>query len=233
MVSLIIARLPINHWLRLALIGISLVFFFSFLLPAYAYLMFSQHGGNFQEKLYNLILQHAGEVRTGKALDIGAGNGAMAVLMAQRFPQVAVTGMDYWGDDWEFSKDVCEQNTRAANVADRVSFQKGDAASLDFPDNIFDLAVSNLTFHEVKSIEDKKDVLQEALRVVKPGGRFAFLDYFFENDYYGGIDTLEQSLIDLGVSEYTLQPLHEKMDMPILLKHPKILGGAGILYGNK
>jgi ubiquinone/menaquinone biosynthesis C-methylase UbiE len=39
--------------------------------------------------------------------------------------------------------------------------------------------------HEVKSIADKKSVLQEAIRVVKPGGNFAFVDYFYDQKYYG------------------------------------------------
>ncbi len=53
-------------------------------------------------------------------------------------------------------------------IADRVTFQKGDAAKLDFADETFDAAVSNFVFHEgAFRKKDKRDVVREALRVVK------------------------------------------------------------------
>ncbi len=58
---------------------------------------------------------------------------------------------------------MCEKNAQAANVENRVNFQKGDVAALDFANDTFDGAISNLTFHEVKSVADKKLVLQAAL----------------------------------------------------------------------
>jgi len=53
------------------------------------------------------------------------------------------------GTDWEYSKSVCEQNARIAHVAERIEFKKGDAASMNYADETFDIVVSNLTFHEV------------------------------------------------------------------------------------
>jgi len=84
-------------------------------------------------------------------------------LLAQQYGGVQVVGIDYWGKDWEYSKKVCEKNAQAANVENRVHFQKGDAAALDFANDTFDGAISHLTFHEVKSVADKKLVLQAAL----------------------------------------------------------------------
>jgi SAM-dependent methyltransferase len=167
-----------NPIARLLIFILALLSFISFLIPFYAYVMFSQRGGKYQQKHYGLILQHTGNDFKGKALDIGTGNGVLAVLLALHHPRAAVTGVDYWGEDWEYSRSVCEKNAQAAGVADRVNFQKGDAAKLAFSDGEFGLVVSNLTFHEVKSVPDKREVMGEALRLVKPGGRFAFIDYF-------------------------------------------------------
>jgi SAM-dependent methyltransferase len=162
-----------------------LILFISFLFPLYAYVMFSQEGGKFQERIYNLIIQNLGATGSNRILDIGSGNGMLAVKAAQQNAETEVTGIDYRGSDWEYSKGVCEENARIAKVGDRVHFQKGDAAALDFASGTFDGAISNLTFHEVRSVTNKRAVVQEALRVVKPGGTFAFIDYFYGPNIMG------------------------------------------------
>lgn len=205
----------------------------SFLFPIYAYIMFSQNGGKLQEKIYNLIIQHLGKGLNGRFIDIGSGNGVLAIKLAQQHENIQVTGIDYWGEDWEYSKSISEKNARTVGVENRVHFQKGDAARLDFADNTFDGAISNLTFHEVKSVADKKLVVQEALRVVKSGGNFSFVDHFFDEKYYGKELEFEQFLKGLKLRRYERMRLQEVIGLPSMLKHPKILGKVGILFGNK
>ena len=149
--------------------------------------------------IYNLILDFLDERCTGKMLDIGAGNEILAIKAALKNRTLDVVGVDYWGKDWQYSKSVCEQNARIANVAEHVHFQKGDAASLNFPDATFDVVVSNLTFHEVKKVKSKIDVLEEALRVLKPGGKFVFIDYFYDDRYYGDAAGFELYLWSLKI----------------------------------
>jgi ubiquinone/menaquinone biosynthesis C-methylase UbiE len=225
--------LPLGPLYRLIMAILFTIALVSFLLPLYSYFMFSQKGGRFQEKVYQLILQSLGAPGQGKFLDIGSGNGVLAVTLAQQFGEAEVTGIDYWGKDWEYSKLVCEKNARSARVQERVHFQKGDAAALEFAGDTFDGAISNLTFHEVQTAKDKREVLCEALRVVKPGGRFAFVDYFQEARFYGEAAEFEEYLKGLRLSQFEYQPLRERLLMPLLLRHPKILGRAGILYGRK
>jgi len=225
--------IPLGSLYRLVVAILFVIIFISFLFPLYAYVMFSQKGGKLQEKFYNLIIQSLGKDVKGKVLDIGSGNGVLAVKLAQAHTEVQVTGMDYWGEDWEYSKSVCEKNAQIAKVDNRVHFQKGDAAKLDFADSTFDGATSNLTFHEVKSVTDKKLVLGEALRVVKPGGTFAFIDYFYDEGYYGNKLELEKFLTGLNLSHFEYKHLREMIVIPILLNHPKILGKVGIIYGKK
>jgi ubiquinone/menaquinone biosynthesis C-methylase UbiE len=128
---------------------------------------------------------------------------------------------------------VCEQNARAAGVDSRIHFQKGDAAALDFADDTFDGVISNLTFHEVRSVKDKRAVLREALRVVKPGSTFAFVDYFYDAKYYGKLSEFEGYLGDLKLARFERLPLSAMITMPEPLKHPKILGKVGIIFGRK
>jgi len=206
---------------------------FSFLIPLYAYLYFSQRGGGFQDRLYECILHRLGVGRSGTYLDIGSGNGVLAVKLALVNPAAEVVGIDSWGADWEYSQARAERNARIANVDDRVRFQRGDAASLPFASETFDGAVSNLTFHEVRGTPDKRAVLREALRVIAPGGAFTFVDYFLEKKYYGPLPSFEESLAELGLSEVDLKALSEVLTIPQLLKHPRILGRVGILSGKK
>ena len=79
---------------------------------------------------------------------------------------------------WEYSKAVCERNAEIEGVAGRMNFQKASAAALPFEDEHFDAAVRNLVFHEVGDVINKRELLREALRVVKRGGAFAFQDLF-------------------------------------------------------
>jgi ubiquinone/menaquinone biosynthesis C-methylase UbiE len=205
----------------------------SFLFPLYAYIMFSQKGGKLQERIYDLAIQYLGKDLKGKIIDIGSGNGVLAVKLAQQHENIEIAGIDYWGKDWEYSKSICEKNAQTVKVENRVHFQKGDAALLDFADNTFDGAISNLTFHEVKSVIDKKFVVQEALRVVKLGGSFSFVDYFFDEKYYGKETEFEQFLKGLNLTHFERRRLQDVIVLPIMLRHPKILGKVGIIFGKK
>ncbi len=76
--------------------------------------------------------------------------------------------------EWNYAKEQCEKNAKIEGVADHIAFQKGDAAKLDFPDETFDAVVSNFVFHEVRTAKDKRDVVKEALRVLKKAVYFLF-----------------------------------------------------------
>jgi len=225
--------IPLGSLYRLIVTILFAIILVSFLFPLYAHMMFSPQGGGFQEKVYNLIIQCLGAKVKGRVLDIGSGNGVLAVKLAQQHREAEVVGIDYWGKDWEYSKGVCEKNARAAKVESRVHFQKGDAAALEFASDAFDAAISNLTFHEVRSVADKRAVVQEALRVVKPGGTFAFVDYFYDAKYYGKASEFESYLRGLKLSQFEYKPLQGMMAIPMLLRHPKILGRVGMIYVKK
>jgi len=227
-----LSLLPLGTLYRLVFGLLTLAALVSFLFPLYAYNMFSPRGGRLQAKVYALIVRHLGP-GAGRLLDIGAGNGVLSAQLAASRLAATVVGVDRWDANWEYSKTVCEQNAQALGVASRVTFQKGDAAALDFADATFDGVVSNLTFHEVRAVADKRLVLREALRVLKPGGAFAFVDYFAEPKHYGAPAAFQAYLQGLGLQQVEYAPLASKLDLSLPLRHPKILGRVALVWGRK
>ena len=168
----------------------------------------------------------------GRVLDIGCGSGALSVAVAKRCTAAQVTGIDYWGPRWGYGKQQCERNATLEGVSRRTTFMQGDAAALPFADGTFDAAVSNFVFHEVKTQPDKKQVIAEALRVVKPGGRFAFHDLFYDTGIYGDTAALETYLSTLA-SDIHLMPTAGETGVPPFLRNKLFLKHTGLIYGRK
>ena len=185
-----------------------------------------------QSQILDFVLSHF-ECGEGEIIDIGCGSGALSIKAALRHPACHITGVDYWGSVWNFAKEQCERNARLEGVDGRISFNKGDAAKLDFPDGYFDGAVSNFVFHEVKSQSDKRLVVREALRVVKKGGAFAFHDLFYEDTIYGDIEDFLQELRKEGIGQIAILRSSDEGFIPKMLKTRFMLGRIGLIYGRK
>jgi len=199
----------------------------------YARYEFSSGGGNVQNSVWQLVLSRLDWNGEGKALDIGCGNGALAIKLAQKYPKAHVTGIDYWGKRWEYSKNTCEKNAKLEGVSERMSFQKASAASLPFDDEYFDSVVSNFVFHEVADAKDKREVIREALRVVKKGGKFAFHDEFMVKRLYGNQADLIDAIKSWGISKVELIETRNENFVPWALKIPIFLGTVAIIAGEK
>lgn len=195
--------------------------------------LFSYDGGRVQGKILEMFLSHVKWDGRGRALDIGCGSGALAILLAKEYPDAAVTGVDYWGGSWGYYQKQCQDNAALEGVAARTDFIRASASSLPFADETFDLAVSNLVFHEVKDSRDKRDVIREALRVVKKGGSFVFQDLFLLEQYYGKTDDLVADLKASGVQEVQFIDTSKAKFIPKALKLPFMVGTLGMLVGVK
>jgi len=200
---------------------------------AYARRRFSPAGGDFQAKIQDRVLAALDWDGVGKALDIGCGNGPLAIRLAKEFPRSEVTGIDYWGGAWEYSAEVCRRNAEIEGVAGRTSFLKATASALPFADGAFDAAVSNLVFHEVKDAPDKRAVIREALRVVRQGGSFAFQDLFLMKSMYGEIDALLAEVKSWGMESVAFTDTSKAEFIPKALKLPFMVGTIGVLHGRK
>ncbi|RPJ63323.1 MAG: class I SAM-dependent methyltransferase [Dehalococcoidia bacterium] len=199
----------------------------------YAYFQFSPGGGNLQSKIRDLIFNQLVWDGNGSLLDIDCGNGALAIEAAKKYSGARIVGIDYWGGQWEYSKETCEKNAQIAGVAEWVIFQKASAAKLPFANESFDAVVSNFVFHEVQDVMDKRAVIQEALRVLKKDGIFVFQDLFLWKRIYGEPADLLATIQSWGVREVKLIDTSRQSFIPGAMKLPFMVGQIGIIYGRK
>lgn len=230
---ILLSLLPIHFYLRILSGIISLPFIYIALILFYSYYQFAAFGGNYQSKIHDLIVTKVELEGKGKILDIGTGSGSLIIKLAKAYPESQLTGIDYWGDDWEYSKAQSQRNAEIEGVSNQINFLKASAANLPFINDEFDTIVSCLTFHEVKDEKNKTIVMKEALRVLKPGGDFVFLDLFMDEKIFGNEKDFFITLKEHGVSELESYKLAKVMKLPKLLLNKKVLGNAMILIGKK
>jgi SAM-dependent methyltransferase len=231
--ALTLAFLILSLIFVLPLLIASAVFFLAFVYFVYARYRFSPKGGNIQSRLQDLLVDHLEWDGNGRALDIGCGNGSVTIMTAKKFPTAQVTGIDYWGGVWEYSKGVSERNAEIEGVAGRVTFQRASASALPFEDDFFDAVTSNDVFHMVSDVKDKRELIKEALRVVKKGGKFAFQDLFLWKRVYGELDGLLETIRSWGIERIEFLDTSDSDFIPKALKLPFMVGTIGILYGQK
>src|SRR3954454_12446711 len=157
---------------------------------------------------------HQGET----VLDLGSGAGADVLISARR---VGATGKAIGLDMTDEMLDLARANAREADV-DNVEFLKGYIEEIPLADASVDVVISNCV---INLAADKRDVIAEAARVLKPGGRFAVSDVLADPEmddatradmqqWTGCVagalteDEFRQALLGTGLTEVEIRPTH-------------------------
>lgn len=104
-----------------------------------------------------------------RLLDVGCGGGQHAVKIVLDRPDLSVVGVDISTTMVNRSRALAKR----ANVADKVTFELGDAMDLKFEAASFD---GVYCAGPLKQVPDKARVLRECLRVLRPTGRLLAMD---------------------------------------------------------
>lgn len=124
-------------------------------------------------------------------LDIGCGRGAVLMLAAQRLTTGRATGVDLWrkGDQSGNATEATNRNAVAEGVADRVVVRTADMTALPFENASFDVIVSSIAIHNVDRLGRDK-AIEEAVRVLRPGGRLMIADLSSTGQYLARLKEL-------------------------------------------
>jgi len=123
-----------------------------------------------------------------RALDLGTGTGKGARLIAVRYPQAAIVGVDLSPRMVDEARSVLP-----VALADRVHFTVADASELPFPDGSFDLLV----------LLNMIPFFDELARVAAPGARVVFVSSSGSGTpIYVSPETLRAELSSRGFEEF-------------------------------
>lgn len=162
------------------------------------------HPGGFA--LTRRAAELAGLKKDQHVLDVSSGRGTQSIFYSREY-DVQVTGVDLSEDMIKAARQSASQN----GISDRVCFVTGDSQKLPFADNSFDAVINECA---VGIPDDSQQVLNEMVRVAKPGGRIVIHESTWRREI---TDDEKEELSE----RYGTTPLdlHEWIDM---------LKGAGV-----
>jgi arsenite methyltransferase len=134
-----------------------------------------------RDKLLDLIEWSGSEL----VLDVGCGRGLMLIGAAKRLTTGKAIGIDLWQqqDQASNSSEATLANAKIERVLERVEVKTADMRQLPFPENHFDVVISNWVVHNLEAEVDRQKTLDEIIRVLKPSGTIVLRDIVNQAEY--------------------------------------------------
>ena len=118
-------------------------------------------------------------------LDVGTGRGLLMIGAAKNLTTGKSVGIDIWKAE-DLSKNKMENtilNAELEGVRDKIEVKNDDATKMSFPDETFDVVMSNLCIHNIYSLDGRRKACSEIVRVLKKGGTGIISDYRHMKEY--------------------------------------------------
>jgi SAM-dependent methyltransferase len=132
-----------------------------------------------------------------RVLDVGCGRGAVLLMAAKLVPRGRAEGIDLWktSDQSGNALEVTRQNAELEGVAERIDLKTGDMRALPFADDSYDVVLSSLAIHNIPDAAGRARALDEAVRVLRRGGRIVIADIDGTRDYEARLR--ERGMVDV------------------------------------
>ena len=119
----------------------------------------------------NPVVQELELDKNAKILDIGTGEGRMAITLALNNYKVLTGELE--SDESEYAKRNWLESAKKAEVDHLITYKPFDAEKMPFEDNFFDAIFISGSLHH---IEDGQAAFNESVRVLKPNGRICIFE---------------------------------------------------------
>ena len=161
---------------------------------------------NYEKSLINSLALRGTET----IVDVGCGRGLLLNAAARQLTTGKVIGIDLWqnADQSGNNPEATLANAQTEGVANFVEVKTGDMRELPFEDRTIDVIVSSLAIHNIPTKEGRAQAIREIVRVLKPNGQIALLDFQCTDEYI-------QTLQELGWHEAKQSGLQYQMFPPV------------------
>lgn len=149
--------------------------------------------------------------KDARVIEVGCGTGATLRMLARRSE---FSGTACGVDQSSHFVAAASGFAQAENIGDRIVFQVGDAHSLDFPAETFDVAIAHTL---ISHVTEPARVLSEMARVVRPGGTVVIFDGDYSSLTYACPDHDFGRRMDAALATATFNNPLIMRDLPRLL----------------